>query len=89
MFISTVTLTSDSHVALNELQVKEYLCFIVFKQQFNIYERQKPVSKIKCYLETASDHPTYFATLMLVHGIAICVFVYFSKKCTIMIIMQK
>ena len=58
-------------------------------QQVKVSGRQNTVSEIKCYVETATERPTFWATFTLVHGIAIPVFVQFSDKFSIVIVIQK
>ena len=36
------------------------LYLVVFRQRFNVSGRQKTISEIKCYLETAIKRPIYF-----------------------------
>ena len=58
-------------------------------QQLNVSSCQKNVSEISCYVTTTVKCPTYLVTLISVHRIAILLFLLFSDKNIIMLVMQK
>lgn len=77
MYISSVTQTSDTGVALDKRTASQgaVTCACTVKKRFNVSCPQRIVSEIEGYLEAADERPIYLATLTLVHGIAISVFV--------------
>ena len=58
-------------------------------QQLNVSSCQKNVSETTCYVTTTVKCPTYLGMLTSVHRIAILVFLLFSDKNNIMLVMQK
>lgn len=58
MVISSVTLMSDSNIALNKCTASQgvvILCLGILMKRFDVSDRPKMVSETKGYLETASS----------------------------------